>query len=314
MTVERTRVRIKGKDFDVPSAKVGGCTITVNGGWLKNSGIFDEELLEQGDRPDPISLIDGVGRSALRADILSFGRAYWQCDIKLEFQAEPDNMAVAAVDSFDTWWKGLPQATRRNVRLSEKRGVEVRPVGFDDLLVMGIKKIYDETPVRQGRHFWHFQKDLRKVREENATYLTRSQFIGAYLKDELIGFIKFIRVDQTAILSQILAMEAYRDHKAANALVKCAVELCQQQGLTNLVYGKFDYGGGTDNSLSEFKRRNGFAERGFPRYVVPLSAKGRLAVRTGLHRGLRAMVPAPLAGAFRAARQRVVTVTQGHSK
>ena len=93
-----------------------------------------------------------------------------------------------------------------------------------------------------------------RVRDENATYLSRSQFVGAYLGDELIGFIKYVRVDDAAVLIQILAMEGHRDKKPVNALLKGTVEICEAQGVTSLVYGKFDTGG-EDSSLAEFKRR-----------------------------------------------------------
>ena len=36
----------------------------------------------------------------------------------------------------------------------------MRRVPFDDALVRGISRIYDETPTRQGRRFWHYGKDL----------------------------------------------------------------------------------------------------------------------------------------------------------
>jgi hypothetical protein len=44
-------------------------------------------------------------------------------------------------------------------------------------------------------------------------------------------------------------------------------------------------------SLSEFKRRTGFEKTRMPRYYVPLTAKGRLAMRLGLHRGVVPLLP-----------------------
>jgi hypothetical protein len=44
-------------------------------------------------------------------------------------------------------------------------------------------------------------------------------------------------------------------------------------------------------SLSEFKRRNGFERISLPRYYVPMTAKGRLALRLGLHKGIANAVP-----------------------
>ncbi len=187
----------------------------------------------------------------------------------------------------------------------------MRTVTFDDSLVSGIKRIYDETPIRQGKHFWHYRKDLESVRVMNATYLERSHFIGAFLDNELVGFIKYIRVDRTAVLIQIIALEAHRDKRPIYALLKYTMELCQQQGLSVLTYGKFNYGIDQDSSLTEFKRRNGFTEMRFPRYFVPLTLKGQLAVATGLHLGIRNLIPVPITTLLHKTRSRLLRMTQG---
>jgi hypothetical protein len=202
-----------------------------------------------------------------------------------------DNVAILSTRSFDAWWTGLPQEARKNARLCAKRGVDVRPVAFDDELVAGIKRIYDETPVRQGRRFWHYRADLDRVRELNETYLPRSQFVGAYHDQRLIGFVKYVTVDKVAVLIQIIAMEAHRDKRAIYGLIRTTVKLCESQGMELLTYGKYDYGVHRDSSLSEFKRRCGFGPITFPRYYIPLTRAGQLACRTGLHLGLWHMLP-----------------------
>ena len=98
----------------------------------------------------------------------------------------------------EAWWEKLPQEARKNTRRAAKRGVEVKVVPFDDELARGIHKICNETPVRQGRPFWHYGKDFETVKREHATYLERSEFIGAYFENELIGFIKMVYVDRLA--------------------------------------------------------------------------------------------------------------------
>src|SRR6202007_3187530 len=108
---------------------------------------------------------------------------------------------------------------------AEKRGVNVKIAQFDDEFVRGIQGIYNESPVRQGRRFWHFGKNFETVKRENATYLDRSDFIGAYFNDELIGFIKIVYVDCIATLMQILAKEEHHDGRPMNALLAKAVEL-----------------------------------------------------------------------------------------
>ena len=94
------------------------------------------------------------------------------------------------------WWENLPQESRKNVRRAARRGIVVKIVPFDDDLVNGVHRIYNHTPVRDGRVFWHFGKDFETVRRGLATYLDRSEFIGAYWNEELIGFMKMVYVDQ----------------------------------------------------------------------------------------------------------------------
>jgi hypothetical protein len=312
MRVETTGIRINGRDLTVPSVQVCGCTVIVTGSWLKTGQIFDEELFERNSRPEVASLVTELRRSSLRADVFTFGRSFFDVELDVGYRSEPDNIAVAPTASFEAWWNSLSAASRKNARLAEKRGVVVRPVEFGESLVAGIKRIYDETPVRQGRRFWHFQKALSRVWAENITYLSRSQFIGAYVGDELIGFIKYVRVDDMAVLIQVLAMESHRDKKPMNALLKRTVELCEQQGMKGLVYGKFDYGAGEGTSLAEFKRRNGFEEKKFPRYVVPLSLKGRVGIQMGMHRGFREVLPVSLVSAYRMVRARAVGASKRH--
>ena len=114
----------------------------------------------------------------------------------------------------------------------------MRVVPFSDELVTGIQQIYNESAVRQGRRFWHFGKDFAAVKQMNETYCERGDFIGAFLDDRLIGFIKLVYVDHVATLIQILAMNAHQDKRPMSALIAHAVEHCERQQKTLLVYGK----------------------------------------------------------------------------
>ena len=46
-----------------------------------------------------------------------------------------------------------------------------------------------------------------------------------------------------------------------------------------------------NSSLTEFKRRNGFSRVDFPRYYVPLTTVGGLALALGIHRGWQNLLP-----------------------
>jgi hypothetical protein len=90
---------------------------------------------------------------------------------------------------------------------------------------------------------------------------------------------------------QILAKSAHQDKRPMNALIAKAVEVCHQNGTRFLVYGKFNYGNKRNSQLTEFKRRNGFEEMRFPRYYVPLTMKGNIALKLKLHRSLLELLP-----------------------
>ncbi len=89
---------------------------------------------------------------------------------------------AARTTCFKDWWENVPQESRKNVRRAARRGVVVKIVPFDYNLVNGLHRIYNHIPVRDGKLFWHFGKDVQSVRRELATYLDRSEFIGAYFQ------------------------------------------------------------------------------------------------------------------------------------
>jgi hypothetical protein len=185
----------------------------------------------------------------------------------------------------------LPQETRKNVRRSQRRGVTVSSVPFSDQFVRDISRIYNETPIRQGRKFWHYGETFEQVKTANATYLDRSEFIGAFFDGELIGFLKFVVFNNVARIMQILSLEAHADKRPTNALLARAVETCCESSISHLVYGKYVYGNKEKSPVTEYKRRNGFKRFEFPRYYVPLTQRGSLAIRYRLHRGITQLVP-----------------------
>ena len=61
-----------------------------------------------------------------------------------------------------------------------------------------------------------------------------------------------------------------------------------------LTYGKYIYGNHTKSPLTEFKRRNGFQPTLVPRYYIPLTFKGRVAMALGLHLSFKRFIPEKL--------------------
>jgi len=292
MNTASTQIRIRGRTISVPSVQIGDRTLIISGKWIKVAEIKDEEVVEGEVVSDPQLVISSLKTGKLRPDIFTFAQRLPEVTPKFHYQFEWDNLAVIPIVSFDDWWeKRLPQESRKNVRRAAKRGVVVKVVQFDDELAKGIHEIYSETPLRQGRRFWHFGKDVETVSREHATYLDRSEFLGAYLNEELIGFLKIVYVDRIATLFHILSKNEHHDKRPMNALIAKAVEVCVAKEMKYLTYGKYTYGRKANSPLAEFKRRNGFEQVNFPRYYIPLTLTGRIGLKLKIHRGLIGILP-----------------------
>jgi hypothetical protein len=236
------------------------------------------------DDPEPV--VGGLRQCGVRIDLFTFIQRLPQTSPKYAYPMEWDNLAVLPVSTFGDWWKKqVDNKTRNMVRKAEKNGVSVHEVPFDDALVRGIWEIYNECPVRQGRRFPHYGKDLETVYREEATFPSTSIFIGAFLENKLIGFAKLVP-DETraqAGLMNVISMIQHRDKAPQNALIARAVRSCAERGIPYLVYSNFAYGKKQRDSLSDFKQNNGFKRIDLPRYYVPLTPLGRIAFRLGLH-------------------------------
>ena len=287
-------IRISGKTFYVPSAESCGQTVVVTGNWIRTAQVKDEAVVEGVTVEDPNSFITKLKESRLKADVLTFAQRPPEITPKYDYHWEWDNWAAIPTACFKDWWKNLPQESRKNVRRAARRGVVVKTVQFDDNLVNGVHRIYNYAPVRDGRLFWHYGEDLHRVRQGLATYLDRSEFIGAYWDEELIGFLKMVYVDHVATLFHIISMNEHYDKRPMNALIAKAAEVCEKKGISHLIYGKFLYGNKRRSSLLEFKRRNGFEQVNFPRYYIPLTLMGELFIRLRLYRGFGGLVPEPI--------------------
>jgi hypothetical protein len=286
-----TQLSVNGKSVPVPSLLLDNRTVIVTGKWLRSALIHDEDFQPQAALDDPAAFIASLKEARFKADIFTFSQKFTDTTPKFPYPFVMENVAAISTTNYSAWWEGLPQETRKNVRRAAKRGVITRSVEFDDHLVRGIKEIYDEMPVRQGRKFWHYGKDLETVKRENSTYLETSQFVGAFCGDELIGFLKMVYVADAARIMQILSKNAHFDKRPANALLTTAVEICSRRGIKHFIYGKYIYDNKKNSPVTEFKRRHGFTELSFPKYYVPLTAKGALMVRSKLHLGVRRLLP-----------------------
>lgn len=258
----------------------------VQGGLIKTARI-NEEWYQ--DLEDPDELIAGLRRDPARPDIFTFWQRLPETSPRYRYHMEWEDIAVLPISTYDHWWsKQIGSKTRAMVRKAAKKGVVTREAEFDDEFVRGMTNIFNESPLRQGRPFWHFGKDSEAIKREFSTYLFREKLIGAYYEDELIGFIFLADAGRYATTAQIISNIKHRDKAPNNALIAKAVEVCADSQIPYLVYAVWESATG---SLTNFKRHNGFERVSLPRYYIPLTAKGAVALKLGLHRGLSRAIP-----------------------
>jgi hypothetical protein len=298
--IGQARITLQGKTVEVPSIEVEGSTLISRGRFIKVANIMDEEWEEPNFNRDPARLIEQIKQSGLKADLFTFSQQIPDATPRYPYHLECGNLAVASIKTYESWWTDqITQVSRKNVRRAAKRGVSCRVAAFDEDFLKGVVRIYNETPVRQGRRFWHYGKDLDAARNENATFLDRSDFIGAYYDDELIGFIKIVYVGMVGKIMQILSMNEHQDKRPTNALIAKAVEVCAGRGISYFVYGSYVYEGNVDSPLIELKRRMGFDMVPFPKYFVPLTGWGSVALKLNLHHGIKGVIPPELSKKLR---------------
>jgi hypothetical protein len=271
--------------------KICGKETRVQGGLVRTARLAADgyEFLA-----DPQAAVEELRSSGMRIDLFTFVQQLPETTPHYAYRMEWDNVAALPVSTYEYWWtRQINNKTRNIVRRAESKGVTAREVPFDAALVRGITEIYNESPIRQGKPFLHYRKDLETVRQMSATFLDRSVFIGAFFEERLVGFAKLVSDDarRQAGVMHIIAMIKHRDKSPTNALIAQAVRSCAERRIPYLVYRQFSYGKKQRDSLSDFKQHNGFERIELPRYYVPLTLAGRAALRLGFHRRLVDHVP-----------------------
>lgn len=250
----------------------------------------------------PEAFVHALRTAGTRIDIFTFLDLRPGCEPRYAYRMEQDNAAIIPVTTFDHWWnRQIRPEARNRARQAEKRGVVIREAPFDENLAKGIWQIYNESPFRQGRRFPHYGKDFKTVYNESATFLDSSFFIGAFLNEKLIGFVK-LTTDECktrANLMNILSLIEHRDKAPTNALVAHAVRACEARGISQLVYQRFVYGNKAMDGIMKFKQVNGFQRIDLPRYYIPITHFGSMALAFGMHHRLRERLPQVLAGRLR---------------
>jgi hypothetical protein len=251
---------------------------------------------------DPEPFVQELRKSGRRVDLFTVLQSVADRAPKFSYPMEWHNVAALEVSTYENWWNvTVDKKTRNMVRKCERSGIEVREGRLDENLIRGIHRIYNETPLRQGRRYSHFGADLDEVRRLESTHLQHCTYLGAFLGEQLVGFIKMV-VNEAATqagIMEILGLVEHRDKAVMNGLVSHAVRFCCDHHIPWLTYASFTYGNKGRDTMSDFKRNNGFQSVDVPRYYIPLSPIGSIAFRLGLHRAWIDRVPAPLIAKFR---------------
>lgn len=246
---------------------------------------------------DPVTVLQRLPKCGIRIDLFTFLQRLSETSPKYPYPMEWDNLAVVPISTFDYWWtKQLDNKTRNMVRRAEKKGVTVREVTFDDALLRGICDIYNESPIRHGKRFPHYGIDVERARVYAGTFLDSSIFIGAFLGEELIGFVKLTwdEAQTQAGVMHIISMIRHRDKAPTNALIAQTVRSCAERRFRYLVYSNFAYGNKQRDSLSDFKQHSGFQRVDVPRYYIPLTRVGWVVFNLGLHHRFADHIPEPV--------------------
>ena len=279
MNTETLKVYREGRPTYLDTITVSGTTITLHGSLLRTAKVHDEWF----NTPESPGDISRFLRQERLADLFTF----WQLppDVSATYDFPMEWVAISALPltSYEHWFTDqIRKEVRKNIKKSARRGVEIRRIEFDDDLVSGITRIFNEAKVRQGRLFWHYGKGAREVKAEMGQDLERSHFIGAYFEGELIGFFK-LRLGKCFAQPVVsLSMLKHRDKYADTALISEAVKFCSERGLQYLTYGEW-----RRDSHKEFLESHGFSKVLLPRYYVALTPLGSFCLKVGTHKGMK---------------------------
>jgi hypothetical protein len=257
--------------------------LVVAGRWFRTARLRHEgcEFLA-----DPVAMAQKVRRSRPRADVLTFVQEMYDEPRVYPFHQEPAPAAVLSFTSYEEWWVQLHFKVRNKIRKAEKSGVELRVVELDDDFAKGVEAIYNESPIRQGRPFYHYGKTAAAIKAELSSFSERSVLVGAYHQQELIGFMKLYQGARMMRTVHILATNSHRDKAVMDALIAKAVEICDLRKIGHLQYGSW-----TDGGVGTFRAKHGFERVDFQRYFVPLTLRGALMLKLKLHRPIRELLP-----------------------
>ncbi len=207
----------------------------VSGTLARIARLHDEWFSDVGDPENVIAELKAG--SAGKVDLFTFWRRPGTPARAFGYHCEPEFVAALPVTSYESWWNNqIDGKTRNLVRKGQKKALAVEVVPFDDRLVEGITKIFNETPVRQGRRFWHYGKNFDRVRTEMSDRLPRRSSSAPMPARELVGFVKLLLLREYAMMVEIISEVRHRDKAPNNSLIAAAVRECARRQIPMLTY------------------------------------------------------------------------------
>jgi hypothetical protein len=276
-------IRWKGVPIQVDAVQAENKAFLISGGLIKTARLRNAW---QEDIENPQEVIREL-KACSKIDLLRFWQRIPENEPKYDYYHEWRDVAAIPVSDHKHWFeKQITRSARNKVRKTQKFGVVIEETELTDQLVHGIMGIFNQSPVRRGKRFWHYGKDFETVKKEMSLDLNHSIFVTAYYQQELIGFVKLLFADRYALLTVILDKLNHRDKAPMNGMIAKAVDVCAARKIPYLVYYMWRRAGHRD-----FQESTGFERILIPEYFVPLSLKGTIALRLGWHRGLKGLVP-----------------------
>jgi hypothetical protein len=221
-------------------------------------------------RSDGVDLFSFIERSFLNSSLKRRSNLF----------SVQEGTGLLHITSYDNWLKSI-SSRARFVRKGFRLGLKVEVVDIDDQFLKSALKIYNETPVRQGRRYTGYGVSMEDLKAKFAA-MPNSEVLGAYFEENLIGLVWVGYGDRVAALRSFLSLISSRDKYPNNCLIAGTVKRCFEKGYEFLTYGNMGY----NPSLDFFKQSNGFRIFYVPRYYVPLTSKGVVAMKLRLHQPL----------------------------
>jgi hypothetical protein len=285
ITLSKDIVYDRGRPVSVPGVQIDDTRLIVEGRFVSVARLRDEWYDEL---TDPDVVITSLKRCASAPDLFTFWQRLPDTVPMYSYYHEPVVLSAIPLTDFQHWWnQQISSDTRKKAKRPEKRGIVIKEVPLTNDFVRGVMEVFNETPVRRGKPFWHYGKSFDALKHGLSRDLERSKFIAAYEGESLVGFIKLNFAEGRfanpgLIVSKLEARKKYVN----NGLIAKAVESCTAASIPYLTYTTWRRG-----TQAEFLSRHGFQKTSVPRYWIPLTMKGEIALKLGLHRNIRSYIP-----------------------